>query len=220
MTLTTVKAGAYLHHLELHSPEPERLARFYGDVMDMAVESRERGNYLCAGPGRRLLISEGPAKKLGLAAFACRDREGLADIRERAEAEGLAPKASASALFAQDAFSVSDPDGNVIVFGLEREEGAPRRGLKAPIQHLTLATRNVGAIEGFYAGKLGFAVSDRVVNDKGQVMTSFMRSNHEHHTLGCFLYADRAGIDHHSYEAGEWNSSATGATGSPSATSS
>jgi catechol-2,3-dioxygenase len=31
-----------------------------------------------------------------------------------------------------------------------------------------------------------------------------MRGNHKHHNLACF-YQDRTGIDHHSYEAGEWD---------------
>jgi catechol-2,3-dioxygenase len=36
------------------------------------------------------------------------------------------------------------------------------------------------------------------------MMTCFMRGNHEHHNLACF-HQDRSGIDHHSYEAGEWD---------------
>jgi catechol-2,3-dioxygenase len=31
-----------------------------------------------------------------------------------------------------------------------------------------------------------------------------MRGNHEHHNLAVF-YQDRQGVDHHSYEAGEWD---------------
>ncbi|HEX2725389.1 MAG TPA: VOC family protein [Beijerinckiaceae bacterium] len=204
MTTTAVKAGAYLHHVHLQSPQPERLAAFYGDAMDMSVERGADHTWLCSGPGRKLLVGEGPAKTLAHGAFACRDREGLEELRARAESEGLAPQAFSTALFAQDPFAVTDPDGNRIVFGLAAEEPAGRRGLKGPIQHLTLATRDVGQIEAFYAGKLGFAVSDRVRNEAGQVTTSFMRTNHEHHTLACFR-SNRQGIDHHSYEAGEWN---------------
>ena len=51
--------------------------------------------------------------------------------------------------------------------------------------------------------KLGFAVSDRVRNEKGAVTTCFLRCNHEHHTVAIFLKSE-AGLDHHSYEAGEW----------------
>ena len=202
--LTTLKAGAYLHHIHLQSPDPERLASFYADALDMGVDRQGDGAFACSGPGRRLVISEGEAKKLAHGAFACRDREGLDDIRARAEAEGLEPKPVSTPLFAQDAFSVTDPDGNAIVFGLAAGDAASRPGMKGPIQHLTLATHDVMAIEEFYAGKLGFAVSDRVRNKAGEVTTSFMRSNHEHHTLACFR-SNRQGIDHHSYEAGDWN---------------
>lgn len=203
MTLTALKAGAFLHHLHLHSPDPERLATFYGDAMDMGVARQGDRAFACSGPERRLVISEGPAKALAYGAFACRDRDGLDEIRSRAQQEGLEPAPFSTPLFAQDAFAVSDPDGNAIVFGLAAREPAPRHRMKGPIQHLTLATKDVTALEDFYAGKLGFAVSDRVRNKAGEVTTSFMRSNHEHHTLACFRSA-RQGIDHHSYEAGEW----------------
>jgi len=165
----------------------------------------ERGgeSWFCSGPGRRLVLSAGEARTLAYSAFAGRDRDGLEEIRHRAEAEGLSPAPVAASHLAQDAFAVSDPDGNGVVFGLAKTEPTAETGLKGPLQHLTLATQDVAAIEQFYAGKLGFAVSDRVRNKAGEVTTSFMRSNHEHHTLACFRSA-RHGIDHHSYEAGEW----------------
>jgi len=47
-------------------------------------------------------------------------------------------------------------------------------------------------------------VSDYVIRESdGKVMTVFMRSNHEHHTIGVF-FQHRTGVDHHSYEAAEW----------------
>ena len=201
---TTVKAGAYLHHLQILSPDPERLARFYGDAIEMVVSRQDAKTWRCTGPGRCLLIGEGPARSLGYGAFACRDSEGLQEIRARAEQEGLQPRIFDGPFFAKGAFSVRDPDGNVIVFGFSEDGPVKGIGLKAPIQHLTLTTSDVNALEKFYAGKLGFAVSDRVISAKGEVMTCFMRSNHEHHTLACF-YKDVQGIDHHSYEAGDWN---------------
>jgi catechol 2,3-dioxygenase len=199
---TAVCAGAYLHHLQFESPAPAALAEFYGAAMDMAVTPAGAEHYLCEGPGRWLLVARGQAKRLSFAAFACRDAEGLEQLRARAKAEDLAILPSPSSLFDSEAFAVRDPDGHVIVFGLSRQEPS-RPGLRGPLQHLTLATQNVAAIENFYAGKLGFLVSDRVVKDDGSVATCFMRSNHEHHTLACFL-SDKTGIDHHSYEAGEW----------------
>lgn len=203
--MTALEASAYLHHLHLTSPDPSRLAAFYADTMDMAVEPALSGTILVRGPGRRLLLSHGPARTLRHAGFAVRDADALAKLRAHAGAQGLTPADVEVGPLMSSAFGVTDPDGNVIAFGLASgEEPAQRRPLRGPLQHLTLATRDVGAIEAFYAGKLGFGLSDRVVRDDGKVMTSFMRGNHEHHNLACFLQ-DRQGIDHHSYEAGEWD---------------
>lgn len=204
MSLTALRAAAYLHHLHLQSPDPERLATFYARAMDMSAH-RSSGGWALDGPSRRMLISKGPAGHLVHAAFAVHDLQSLAGLREYAVSRGLAPSELESPLLASGAFSVIDPDGNVIVFGVATEKtrnNEPRP--RGRLQHLTLATRDVAAIEDFYTSKLGFGVSDRVIRDDGKVMTCFMRSDHEHHNLACF-HQDRQGIDHHSYEAGEWD---------------
>ncbi len=203
MTLTAVKAGAFTHHIHVTSPDPERLARYYAETMDMTAATQGPG-WLVRGPGRRMLISKGASKGLGHVGMGVRDRDSVEDLRARAQQEGLSPRPFASELFAGGAFSVTDPDGNVMVFGHAPEENAVQ-GIRGPLQHVTFATRDIARFEAFYAGKLGFAVSDTVVRESdGKVMTVFMRSNHEHHTIGVF-YQDRTGVDHHSYEAGEWD---------------
>lgn len=203
MTLTAVKAGAFTHHIHFTSPDPERLARYYADTMDMTAEKQREG-WLVRGPGRRMLVTQGAKNGLGHVGMGVRDRESVEDLKARAEKEGLSPRPFGSELFSEGAFSVSDPDGNMIVFGHAPEE-KPVKGIRGPLQHVTFATRDIARFEAFYAGKLGFAVSDYVVRESdGKVMTVFMRSNHEHHTLGVF-YQDRTGVDHHSYEAGEWD---------------
>jgi len=201
---SALEASAYLHHLHLGSPDPERLAKFYADAMDMSAAAEDGGSWVARGPARRLQFSQGPAQKLLSAGFALRDAAGLVGLRDRAEQSGLAPAGAETAFLQPGAFEVTDPDGNSIVFGLSAEESSPAGGVRGPLQHLTLATMDVQAIEDFYAGKLGFGVSDRVLADDGMVMTCFMRGNHEHHNLACF-YQQRQGIDHHSYEAGEWD---------------
>lgn len=212
MPQTAIESGAYLHHLHLLSPEPERLARFYADSMDMPDLHEADGIFTVSGPRRQVMFSKGPAKTLAAAAFACRDRAALLGLKAHAEANGLTPQPAIAPLLDQDAFAVTDPDGNQVIFGVSRPGNeiraisgtASRAGINGPIQHLTLASQDIAAIEGFYAGKLGFAVSDRVRNEAGEVTTCFMRSNHEHHTLACFLHRNRSGIDHHSYEAGDF----------------
>ena len=205
MSLTALQASAYLHHLQFESPDPERLARWYGNVMNMQVSSASDGVWLTSGPARQVLFSKGAAKKLAHAGFAVRDLDALDGLRKHAEEAGLPVQEAETPLFQQGSFAVTDPDANPIYFGLSLSQDVRSlKGIRGPIQHLTLATRDVDAIETFYSGKLGFGVSDRVVRSDGKVMTCFMRGNHEHHNLACF-YQDRVGIDHHSYEAGEWD---------------
>jgi catechol 2,3-dioxygenase len=205
MSLSALQASAYLHHLHIESADPAGLAAFYGGVLDMSSERELGGVHFVRGPGRRLMISSGESGRFPHAGFALRDEEGFEGLRRRAVENHVSTRAFDVPYFKPGAFAVSDPDGNTIVFGLAIEEPSfEGRPLHAPIQHLTLASRNIEAIEAFYAGKLGFGVSDRVLSDGGKLMTSFMRSNHEHHNLGCF-YQDRTGVDHHSYEAGEWD---------------
>ncbi len=202
---TALEASAYLHHLHLASPDPAALAAFYAGALDMSANEAPDDGWIARGPSRRLRFSKGPAKTLLSAGFAVRDEPALVGLKHHAERQGLATGVAGTPFFKPGAFTVTDPDGNRIAFGLAQEEQAVSgRPIRGPLQHLTLATRNVTAIEDFYAGRLGFGVSDRVLDHDGRVMTLFMRGNHEHHNLACFLQ-DRQGIDHHSYEAGEWD---------------
>jgi catechol 2,3-dioxygenase len=203
MMATAVSAGAYLHHVQLESRDPARLAAFYADAMNMTSRRLDAGDWLCEGPLRRMLFTQGQDKKLGYAGFACRDAEGVSAIRNRAEKSGVDILPSPSSLFGPEAFAVRDPDQNVIVFGLGQQQQSIK-GLRGPLQHLTLATEDPVAIERFYVDQLGFLTSDYVRDTDGKMLVCWMRSNHEHHTLACFRHA-KQGIDHHSYEAGDWS---------------
>lgn len=204
MTLTAVQAGAYTHHLAITSPDPQGLAAFYADTMDMSAPVQHANGWLVRGPGRRLIVSKGAKNGFGHVGMGVRDVAALADLKARADREGLSPRPFEGGLFNAGAFSVVDPDGNLLAFGHAPEDQQQVKGLRGPLQHVTFATRDIARFEAFYTGKLGFAVSDHVVRESdGRVMTTFMRSNHEHHTIGVF-FQDRTGVDHHSYEAGEW----------------
>ena len=63
----------------------------------------------------------------------------------------LQPRTVASRLFQPEAFFVTDPDGNVLHFGLAPVSTAMPKGIRGPIQHLTLASRDIEAIESFYS---------------------------------------------------------------------
>jgi catechol 2,3-dioxygenase-like lactoylglutathione lyase family enzyme len=204
MTLTAVRAGAYLHHVAFESSQPAELAAFYADAMDMDLHQAGEKEWRCEGPARRFVTLEGKDKKLAYAGLACRDAQGLSEIRARAEGERIEILKSPSPYFEDGAFAVRDPDSNLICFGLAKRDTNISKGLRGPTQHLTFASFDVEAFQDFYHGKLGFALSDRVMHQDGSLATCFVRSNHEHHTIACFK-SNRQGVDHHSYEAGEWD---------------
>ncbi len=199
-----VAAGAYLHHLELLSVDPARLTSFYGRAMQMSAEPVDDHRWICRGPDRQVLISRGSESALGFAAFACRDADALAHLRRHVESQNAKIESSPSSLFDGRAFAVRDPAGNLLVFGLaQTPAGAPSDDINGPLQHITIGATDLVPMEKFYVDTLGFALSDRVRDDSGRMTTCFVRSTHEHHTVGMFL-KPAAGLDHHSYEAGEW----------------
>ena len=79
-----------------------------------------------------------------------------------------------------------------------------KKGYHAPLQHLTLQSLDLKKFINFYNKKLGFVISDRVIDENGEITTCFLRSNKQHHSIACFK-AQNIGIDHHSYEVGKWN---------------
>ena len=204
MKQTALLAGAYLHHLCFESPNPEKLSDFYGKVMQMKPQSIGANAWLCSGKNRQILIKEGMKNRLEFAAFSCRDEGGLNLLKERVKEEEIEVISLQPDLFQNDAISIVDQDGHNISFGLSKPNMNAESVLNGPLQHLTFSTLNVEKFVDFYVGKLGFCISDRVLHSNGNLATCFVRSNHEHHTLACFK-SDRIGVDHHSYEAGEWN---------------
>ncbi|MAQ81129.1 MAG: hypothetical protein CML71_04625 [Rhodobacterales bacterium] len=204
MKQTALLAGAYLHHLCFESPNPEKLSDFYGKIMQMKPQSIGGNAWLCSGKNRQILIKEGMKNRLEFAAFSCRDEDGLNLLKERVKEEGIEVINLQPDLFQNDAISIVDQDGHNISFGLSKPNMNAESVLNGPLQHLTFSTLNVEKFVDFYVGKLGFCISDRVLHSNGNLATCFVRSNHEHHTVACFK-SDRIGVDHHSYEAGEWN---------------
>lgn len=204
MKQTALLAGAYLHHLCFESPNPEKLSDFYGKIMQIKPQSIGGNAWLCSGKNRQILIKEGMKNRLEFAAFSCRDEEGLNLLKERVKEEGIEVINLQPDLFQNDAISIVDQDGHNISFGLSKPNMNAESVLNGPLQHLTFSTLNVEKFVDFYVGKLGFCISDRVLHSNGNLATCFVRSNHEHHTVACFK-SDRIGVDHHSYEAGEWN---------------
>ena len=205
MTHTAVQAGAYLHHSAYESANPKALAEFYSRAMDMELVHESAEAYRCEGPRRRMVVVPGENKKLAYAGLACRNAEGLNLMRARVLEEGLPIEACPSPYFREGAFGVRDANNHLVCFGLAQDDTRTFKGIQGPTQHLTYASEDVQAFVEFYVDKLGFQLTDRVLHDDGRLATAFTTSNFEHHTIACFYTPGRNGVDHHSYEAGDWD---------------
>lgn len=203
MTITAVQARAYLHHLAIESSDPERLANFYAVAMDMDADRVSDTEWHAEGPRRRIVAVKGQDKMLSFAGFAVKNPDTLAGLKAHAKEQDVEVLECPSPYFETGAFAVRDPDGNLICFGLAKTDKAQSKGRHAPVQHLTLASTDVRAMMEFYTGKMGFQLTDTVMDEGDELKTFFSTSNHEHHTLACFQTSTQ-GIDHHCYEVGQW----------------
>ena len=205
MPLTAVQADIFLHHLEIQSSNPERLANFYSNIMDMKIDKLSLDKFICDGPSRKIIITKGENKTLSYAGMVCRNENNLNEFKEFLNHNELKLKDHNSEFYKSGSFSVEDPDKNKICFGVLKDKNSTvLDGIHAPLQHLTFASEDVVSFQNFYENKLGFQVTDRVTKNNGELATCFTTSNHEHHTIACFK-SSKKGMDHHSYEAGDWN---------------
>ncbi len=199
--------SAQLDHLQLLTEAPERFVAFYAEALGMAPERLGRDLWLCAAPERRVLIGRGPSRTLRFSAYRLESPSGLAAMRERFEQHRIALGVSPSPLFGASAFSLTDPDGSTIVFGHEpwaRPAPETRQGLRARLQHVAVASDDPGRLLRFYTDRLGFILSDKVLED-GALSACWLRTDREHHTMAVFRTRQPGrGLDHYSYEVADW----------------
>jgi catechol 2,3-dioxygenase len=198
---------ARLDHFQLMSEAPEKLVTFYQDIIGMTAQAIDRDVWLCQGPQRRLLIGRGRSNTLGFGAYRCETMYDLLALQDRLLKQEVRLESSPSPLFSTDAFSFSDPDGNRLVFGLARQQ-ADHSGwapvLAGRLQHLVLASEDAETLVHFYSDVVGLAISDKML-DGAALAACWMRADEdrEHHSFAVFRTAKK-GIDHHSYEVGDW----------------
>ena len=204
MTSLQTATPARLHHLHFTSEDPQKLARFYIDLMDLApaAAGAPGGALVLKGGLRSLQISKGPSRALAWSAYAVADEAALKSLRARLDGNGAAPKDIKAPLFAEGAIVVADPQGRRIVFGVDAGSGVPDVRA-ARMQHVVFQTTQLDAMVAFYTGTLGFTVSDRLVEEDGSLAVCFMRSDDEHHSVA-FFRGSRDELDHHCYETAGW----------------
>ena len=198
---------ATLHEIALQSPDVAKLARFYGDALGYSF-SEDLTGCLGVARDRRLRLCPGPQKTLAYAAYALADRSDLTALTQRLTAAKV-PFENHAPTGMSDAVRFRDPDGNVFVFGLadggEKQQYSELADRPARLQHIVFASTNVTRMLQFFTDIIGFTLSDRVLDDQGDLKTVFVRCSHEHHSLAIFD-ANECRLDHHCYEAAEWNS--------------
>src|SRR6185436_3323091 len=176
---------ARLHHLRRDSTEPERLARWYGELLDDRVEPLANGEWLVHSHQRRLLVGRGRPAAVPMIALAMRDAAHLGAHAAALDAAGVKREPSASSLFQEGAWSVTDPDGRRVLFGLPvRAAGVPGK-LHGRLQHFVCASTRVPEMLAFWRDKLGALESDRVLEGE-DLAAVFLRSDPEHHSFATF----------------------------------
>jgi catechol 2,3-dioxygenase len=201
----TAPLRARLHYLQLGSPEPEGLARFYAEVLDMRIEQRG-GSWICRNQDRCLVFSPGRLNALLGAGYAIADEAVLPALRARIAAS-LAEVTSVDAeLLQPGAIAFRDPDDNRMVFGVPLLSYCAQ-GLEAPqvrLQHVVVGSLNIERMVRFYTTVVGLRESDEVRDAEGGLRTCFMRSDDEHHSFAVFRTPEKR-LDHHCFELPDWN---------------
>ena len=205
MEINAIQAGFNLDHIAIETSGKKKLANFYKNIMRMRYVVQKNKDIICMGPSRKLIIRDGKKNKFSFAGFSCKNKNNLNYFKAFVIKNGVKILDFQNPYLKKESFSISDPDGNIISFGMNLPEKVKLfDNLKGPLQHLTFSSLDVESFQEFYSKKLGFKITDNVVHKDGKLATSFITSNHEHHTLACFK-SKKNGIDHHSYEVGDWN---------------
>lgn len=193
---------ARLHHLRRDSTDPERLARWYGALLDDEVQPLGDDQWLVRGHARHLVVGRGAPAAVPWFALAVQSAEHLGRFAAALDALGVRREPSPTPLLQPGAFAVTDPDGRQVAFGLPlRTPGVPAK-LPARLQHFVCASTRVPAMLAFYRDTLGAVESDRVL-DGEDLAAVFLRSDPEHHSVATFR-APESRADHHSYETSGW----------------
>lgn len=195
---------ARLHHMEITSDRPPELIDFYLRLLEGDAQELADGRWLLAGAERSFLFGLGARNGLGFSAFAMDDRARVAALRDHVTAQGIDVQPSPSPLFGEEAFAVSDRDGNILVFGTPLDV-TPASADRSParLQHSVVGSPNMGDLIDFRL-KLGFVLSDEVKDDHGNLKAAFLRSDPEHHSQAMF-YTGVPKFDHFSMETTSWN---------------
>jgi hypothetical protein len=180
------------------------MVKFYRDQMGMIdIRELDDGVVLKAN-GRIMHFVEGPKNGLNYAGYGSPNSLAFNELRKKHIANGLLLSPSPSAVFSEESYSVIDPDGNSMVFGIYSDDHNSIESMPGRMQHVVVASTNVQSLIDYYSDRVGFLISDIVRKADGAITSCFMRSDNEHHSFAVFL-GDANRLDHNCYESDSWN---------------
>ncbi|MDM0037145.1 VOC family protein [Variovorax sp. J22P271] len=151
---------------------------------------------------QRLIAHEGPADDLAAIGLECASDEVLERLVRRLQAAGqrvaAAEPALRSARRVQRMHRCVDPCGNAVeLFTAPETAAAPFASAAFPegfrtgelgLGHAVLVAHDLAAMEAFYAGLLGFGVTERLATRVGpiDIRGTFLHCNRRHHSLALF----------------------------------
>ncbi len=194
----------YLHHAAYASPDPERLAQHYTDVLGLELAAESRGTFYlrCNQEHHCLAIVPGKARRLHHLSFLLPDTRSVRAAADELQRRGIEVQTRVEDELGQgEAIRFRDPRGNGIELVAEVEQigrtlpPAPVRPLS--LQHVFLMTKDMEQSEAFYTDVLGFKMSDQVTG--GDLKVRWLRCNPIHHTVALVL-APVEGVNHYAWE--------------------
>lgn len=203
MGMTARPLRATLYELGLQSEDPARLRRYYDDALGYRFDTAGEPT-LGVAHDRRVTIAQGPSKTLAYAAFAVPDQAEIDALAARLTHADVAFERIDVAGFKPGAIFFHDPDGNGFRFGVAEQPATSAEDMAARLQHVVFASTDLERLFAFLVDVVGFTLSDRVEDDEGGLRTIFLRCSHEHHSIAVFS-ASESRLDHHCYEATDWN---------------
>ncbi len=193
---------ASLQSLHLSSPQAREVAQFYCQCYAMTL-TQSGPDWVCTAPGRKLVLSPGPANQLQYAHFGLHGDQAWASFVERTQ--NLLPAALPES-WSTPARAFKDPDGNLMLFVPAQNDlvHAPAAPSAATLQHFALRSTRLPEMLAFYQDQLGFVLSDVVKDDTDEMRACFFRTEHLHHVLALFG-ATAPCFDHQSFEVPAWD---------------
>ncbi len=201
--INAIQAGFFLDNLTLMSTNRKELTNFYNKIFDIEFEIKKNLS-ISKENKRKIIIIDGKKNKFVNVGFSCSDLNNLIKFKTHVTSKQIEILEFENN-YLDNSFSIQDFDGNVISFGVSKYgKYNHSSSFKGYLQHITFSTLDVKKFKKFYVNLLGFKLTDSIQNKSGDIVTCFVTSSHHHHTIACFK-AKKIGLDHYSYEVGDWN---------------